>query len=280
MKSILTFIMIFALFIIGAVSKAQQIINYTPIIPLNIKAISNSKSLQPFIFSNNSDTSIGACLRFGEIGNQKDIPILIEIFNKRPYNTGIDTGPDLKYYILLSIGKIGGPTAEEYLKTTVRAISNKINPYEHSFTRSDSLITVGAACNGLSEIGSRSARAFLDSVFHNNGYISVIRSKAQMAILNIDLKNREFRVADDTALFLIEKWKEVPWAEHEYISPGVVDSNFLIRRNIESLLFKYRSYTLPYIGDLINKSNIGAPKITVLHQLKKQMEQNPPLPEH
>jgi hypothetical protein len=254
---------------------AMPVIGYAPMVPAYIEAISNLDSLSNLLKSANFNDKLAIYIRIGEIGDTRGLKILMDAFEDQPYDNAIEATPGIKYYCLESIGKIGGPDAEKFLKEIVSNLKKDIRAGTNSFTRADSLITIDAALNSLGEIGTFSASVYLDSIFHNNDNFWLIRANAYLGLLNIEMKNRDLNNMADTAMFLIENWKEIPLSQHQFTGPGVIDTNYIKRDNIEALIYKYRSFMTPYITDLMNKMNSSDPKFEILKELKNRIEANP-----
>jgi len=215
-------------------------------------------------------------MRLGEIGGEAELPLLMGVFNSEPYYSAIEVISHVKYYSLISMGKIGGATAEEFLRKVVNSLSPNIRARTNSFTRADSLATIVGALEGLGKIGTPSVGAFLDSVFHNADNTWVVRSSANLEALKIELKNnRALATAADTASFLLDKWRAVPWAEKQFSAAGVVP-DYLVRDHLEALIFEYRAFMLPHVRALESEMAMDNPKAAALAKLRQRME-SPPL---
>jgi hypothetical protein len=139
-------------------------------------------------------------------------------------------------------------------------------------------MTLGAALRALGEIKTPSAGAFLESVFQNTENAMMIRSIAYGQALKIELKHdSELRTAEDTAEFLIEKWKDVPYVATPFTTAGV-SADYIVRTNAEALLYQYRGITLPYVVALEKELSADDPKLGALKELRERMEANPAEP--
>jgi hypothetical protein len=215
-------------------------------------------------------------MRLGEIGNGADLGLSIKAFEDQSYNNAIEAIPGVKYFCLESIGEIGGPDAEKFLREVTISLSKNIMGEKFSFTWADTLMTLGVALRGLGAVGTVSSGALLDTIFRNTEIMTMMRSIAYLGVLKIELKyNSSLTNSSDTAIFLIDKWKSIPWAPNEFTANGP-DSNFFMRNDIESLIYQYRSITYPYVLSLINEMNSNDPKLSALRDLKNRMEANPP----
>ena len=247
-------------------------------IPAYIQAISNPEELRRLLDNPDLKDKLAAYVRLGEIGGEAELPLLKEVFDSEPYFLGIEAIPGVKYYSLISIGKIGGPAAEEFLRDVVVALAPNIKAGTNSFTRADSLITIVAALEGLGEITTPSVGAFLDSVFNYVDNNWVVRSTANLEALKIELKkNNTLGTAADTARFMLEKWQSVPWVERQFSTAGV-NPDYLIRDNLEALIYQYRGITLPYVAALEKEMSAENPKLGALKKLRERMEANPAEP--
>jgi hypothetical protein len=251
---------------------AMPPINRNVELPPYIQAITKSDSLNIYLNSQQAKDKIAACIRLGEIGDENDINKLIFIVNNDPYLNSIDVVSQLRYYSILSIGKIGGSKAETFLRKLIDTISFKIKAGTNSFTRADSLNTVVAAIEGLSESGIISNKLFLDSVFNNNENNWLVRSRANLSSLKIEFKNNtSLKNANDTSQFLISKWRNVPWETTQFSTQGV-NVDYLVRINIETLLYDYRSSTLPYLIAYEKTMNPLDPRTETLKKLIRKMD--------
>ena len=247
-------------------------------IPPEIQAITDVDSLRQLLTDPDYENKIGICMRLGELGTEAELPLLIDVFNSEPYFLGIEAMPNIKHFSLISIGQIGGPTAEKFLRQIVTTMSPNIKAGTNSFTHADSLATIVAAIEGLGYIGTPWIGAFLDSIFEDVDNKRAVRSTAYTEALKIELKNNlSLAFSADTANYLIDKWKAVPWARTPFTTSGV-SADYIVRTNAEALLYQYRSITLPYVEALEKELSADDPKLGALKELRERMEANPAEP--
>jgi hypothetical protein len=81
------------------------------------------------------------------------------------------------------------------------------------------------------------------------------------------------KTASDTAAFLLEKWRATPWSATEYTTEGVSE-DYILRKNIESLIYQYRTTMLPFIIELQKELNPDDPKAAAIEKLRQRMIEN------
>jgi hypothetical protein len=254
---------------------AMPVIGYTPKVPAYIEAISNLDSLSDLLKGASFNDKLAIFIRIGEIGDTRGLKILMDAFENQPYDNAIEAAPGIKYYCLESIGKIGGPDAESFLKTVVINLSKEIKVNINSFTSADSVMTLGACLRALGSVGTISAGAFLDSVSQNSDFKPMLRSIAYLEAIKIEIKNNiSLKNGADTSQFLLIKWVALPWTATEYSTHGA-NMNYFFRNDIESLIYQYRSITYPLVLSLIDQMNPNDPKTSALIKLKERIEANP-----
>jgi hypothetical protein len=260
--------------ILANTAQSMRPIPDTLIVPQYIQNISDADSLRQLLVTPGFKDIVPVYVRLGEIGNESDLRQLIETFKQQTYDISTDPGHGVKYYSLIAIGKIGGLNAEAFLRKVVNDLAPNLKQRDFSVTRYDSAMTLGAAVIGLGATGTASAGIFLDSVFVNKENLSTIRSMANYESLYIKMKNHlDLKTASDTALFLIEKWKNTQWASTEFTTKGLSE-DYIVRKNIESLFYQYRSTLQPFVIELQRTLNPDDPKAAALEKLRLKMVEN------
>jgi len=247
--------------------------NYKYVVSDSIKTVSDSDGLRKFIYSDNTNERIQACIRLGEVADKSSLDLLIEAFDKEPYRSGNEVGKGVKYYSLVSIGKIGRQKAEGFLINIIQQYSKQ----EYSFWGSaDTLNTIKGALEGLYELASNSAVAFFDSTFKNETYYWLIRETAHIYLVQSYLRSDAFRTASDSASYLINELYKVIGNDKMWTEDGKINVNFITSGSYGFLLFQYGKSIFPYLSDYISGLALDNPKRTVLERLKNNIKDNLP----
>jgi hypothetical protein len=253
---------------------------YTPSVPSYMMSITDPDSIESYLHSKNMDLRIGALIRLGDIGNDRALAYLINSFEKEPFRTGDDQANGVKYYSLLNIGRVGNLEASRYLINLIMTNSKQIGRQSPSYLRQhslgDTLESIKGAIDGLAETGTNMAELFLDSVFTNVENCWAVRAWANYALLTIGLKSKSIITSEDTAKFLIGKLNSTAWVSKRMNESNEVNINFEVVSNIDRLLFKYRSFTAPYLDSYIKSLPPNSERLQRLNQLKADMDLNPP----
>jgi hypothetical protein len=272
-------ILLIACFLLGVSSSANADFNPSKIQwPRHIMESQNAESLISFLSSAKEIERDAACNRIGELGDKIFVESLMRAFENEKIRTGIDLPYGVKYYSLISIGKIGGSTAEVSIRKIVRNhLLYSLRPDQNS--TSDTILVLIGAFEALSEIKTNSARMFLDSLYEDENLYWLIRSMANLNSMRIKLAGVNYFTKADTAQFLIVHLDSLGGPLRQFDDEGCINDSFIVANNIESLIYEYRSWMIPfwdnYIDSLIQKD----PRLSGLRKFKKIMESNPPQPQ-
>jgi len=242
-------------------------------VPQYMKAISTAEGLRDYIYSKDFSEKITATMRLGEIKSYKSMELLKEAFNKEAYRPGNEVGKGVKFYSLISIGKIDMPESEIFLKNVAKSYSKSNYDFWGS---SDSIMTVQGAVEGLYVLGSSSAIAFLDSLFNDENYDRTIRLMAHIYCTKSYLRSGAFRTVSDSASYLINELYKVIGNDKMWTEDGKINVNYITSGSYSSIIYRNGAMVLPYLSKFISELNLDDPKRPRLEKLKENIENNLP----
>ena len=239
----------------------------------------SSDSLVLYLKSAKEIERVAACIRIGELADKQLMGNLLKAFENEKVRTGIDLPYGVKYYSLMSLGEIGDASAETHIKDIVKShLLYSLRPDQNS--TSDTILVLVGAFEALSEIKTNSARVFLDSLYEDANLYWFIRSMANLNSMRIKLAGANYSTKADTAQFLIAHLDSLGEPLRQFDDEGRINDSFIVADNIESLIYEYRRFIIPFLDNYINSLNQNDPKLTGLRELKKMMEANPPQPQN
>jgi len=265
-------ILISALFLIS-ITYADIDFKYVYTIPEYMGAIINPDDLRPYIASDSVEVRIKACVRLGEIKNNSSFELLKEAFEKEPYQAGSEVPNAVRYYSLISIGKINVSQSENYLKEVAR--KHMKAKYDLN-TSGDSIMVIYGALEGLFKINSKSSVAFIDSVFGNENFDWMVRYQAHIFLTKSILKSYEYKSASDTANFLITALSSNIGNDKMWTEAGEINVNFITSGSYKVVLYEYGETLHPYLTDYINGLSLDNPAKPVFERIRNDIISNLP----
>ena len=244
--------------------------NYDYNLPDSVKNISNIDQLRAFLASDNISNRIAATVRLGEMKELQALPLLTSAIEDEPINCTSNPRKGVKYYGLISISRIGGNEAIEYIKQVVLEYGTHLRPA--SLICLDSVQTLNCAINLLGDIRSDSVKFFMDSLFSNSGIYWEARQEAFKYIVLYNMASMKFQNSQDSIYFLINGLNQFPNGNHLINGDKSINLDFLKRQAYRDLMFDFRETSLPMLIKYLNDRPTGEGSASYLDSLRMTLQ--------
>ncbi len=207
------------------------------ILPEYMKTTSSILVLGDSLKSPSGITRLYAVKRMAQLKDPQAVPLLKEAISKEPPVVGIDSNLGLRYYAIIAIGRVGGPTAEAYLYGLTEDF-RKANPSPGVRGGLDHIETVYAVFIGLAELGTERCREFLYRTYSNPDIEGNFRAGAYAAYKRIILKDARFASPRDSLNYILDELRKTV-VTNNYVSPGVMSTEFIETNGLKELIYEY-----------------------------------------
>lgn len=276
MKYFKSFLMLLLCFVPIHDTRAEGLFPYNISIPDSINEISNVDSLAPFLYSTKTNERLAAIVKLGNLERSDSVvDIMVEIFENEQKSINSEY---IKYHLLISMGKIGGSSAEQYLLNIASNYSANIDNETQAFSIQDSMSSLLGAFQGLYQIGSNNATEIFQFIYENEEYYWFVRSKAYDYVLMTHLRSGIFITSADSVNYLINEAINVGPSQKLRNLNGEINTGFIRQRALKFLLFQYREISEPILAQKISELPPDDLMLPELEKLKNNMENNPPNP--